>query len=518
MGENSCKVALTRTPIPPDNSSATPPFNGEQMFSFGGLASGLDTNTIIQQLVAIERLPIQQLEAQKATEQNRLDLVGTLSGLVKDLQSRAAALASSESFLSYTASVSQEGIANVSSTGEAQSGTHTLTVQALAQADRWAFDGVADPNANLASADGQSVSFTVNGTTYDVALTAASSSLYDISNAINDAAGDDVTASVVNAGTSSAPDWQLVLAADETGTDYALSGLSSTVAGLNIDGAMGSSNHVAQASNAVAIIDGITVERTQNTFDDVIEGVTIDLLSADPSQQVTIEVGADTEAITGRVQELVDAYNDVVSFINEQNAYTEEGGAGGALFGDNLLAQVKRSIDGALFDVDIATVQADTEGYSTLGLVGIDRESDGTLSVDSDKLASKLEGDLEAFVDLFADLDGFNNEGAAANTPGYYVDSGTTDSGLAASLDRAIDAMFGVLDNVGGATVSGIFDTREDAINARIERFSERIEARETYLIQYEERLVRRFTALEELMSGLNAQGMALQNALNGLN
>ena len=66
------------------------------MFTFGGLASGLDTNTIIQQLVALERLPIQQLEAQKAAEQSRLDLVGTLSGLVKDLQTRAAALATSE--------------------------------------------------------------------------------------------------------------------------------------------------------------------------------------------------------------------------------------------------------------------------------------------------------------------------------------------------------------------------------------------------------------------------------------
>ena len=62
------------------------------MFTFGGLASGLDTNTIIQQLVALERLPIQQLEAKKAAEQSRLDLLGTLSGLVKDLQARAAAL------------------------------------------------------------------------------------------------------------------------------------------------------------------------------------------------------------------------------------------------------------------------------------------------------------------------------------------------------------------------------------------------------------------------------------------
>jgi len=488
------------------------------MFTFGGLASGLDTNTIIQQLVALERLPIQQLEAKKAAEQSRLDLVGTLSGLVKDLQARAAALSTAQSFLSYTASISHEGIANVSATGEAQSGSHTLLVEQLAQADRWAFDGVVDPSVNLASADGESVSFTVNGTNYDVPLTAAASSLYDISNAINDAAGDDVTASVVNAGTASAPDWQLVLSSDETGEDFALSGLSSTVSGLSVDGTPGSPNHVAQASNAIAIVDGITIERSGNTLDDVLEGVTIDLLSADPAQQVTIQVGADTEAITSRVQDLVDSYNAVIGFINEQNAYTEDDGVGGELFGDSLLSQVKRTIDDALFNVDIATVQADTEGYSTLGLIGIDRENDGTLSIDSDKLSAKLNGNLEALMDLFADLDGFDNEGAAVNSPGYYVDSGTVDSGLAATLDRAIDAMFGILDNVGGTTIQGIFDTRTEAINARIERFNDRIEAREVYLIQYEERLVRRFTALEELMSGLNAQGMALQNALSGLN
>jgi flagellar hook-associated protein 2 len=488
------------------------------MFTFGGLASGLDTNTIIQQLISIERLPIHKLEAQKATEQSRLDLIGTLSGLVKSLQTNAAALSSSDSFLSYTASVSHEGIANVSTTGEAQSGSHTLTVEQLAQADRWSFNGVTDPSVNLASADGESVSFSVNGTSYNVPVTAAGSSLYDISAAINMAAGDDVTSSVVNAGTQSSPDWQLVLASDETGTDFAVSGLSSSIAGLTLDGTAGGPNHVVQASNAIVVIDGITIERATNNFNDVLEGVSIDLLSADPTQEVTIQVGADSEAITQKIQDLVDSYNDVVGFINEQNTYTEEGGAGGDLFGDNLLSQVKRSIDSALFDVDIATVQADTEGYSTLGLIGIDRENDGTLSVDSDKLSAKLDGNLDAIVDLFADLDGFDNAGAAENTPGYFTDTGTVDSGLASSLDRAIDAMFGILDNVGGSTINGIFDSRKDSINARIERFNDRIEDRETYIIQYESRLIRRFTALEELMSGLNSQGAALQNALSGLN
>ena len=110
------------------------------------------------------------------------------------------------------------------------------------------------------------------------------------------------------------------------------------------------------------------------------------------------------------------------------------------------------------------------------------------------------------------------NSGAAENSAGYYIDSGTADSGLASSLDRAIDAMFGALDNVGGSTINGIFDSRKDSINARIDRFNDRIEARETYIVQYEQRLIRRYTALEELMSGLNSQGAALQNALSGLN
>ena len=221
------------------------------MFTFGGLASGLDTNTIIQQLISIERLPLHKLEAQKATEQSRLDLIGTLSGLVKSLQTSAAALSSSESFLSYTASVSHEGIANVSTTGEAQSGSHILTVEQLAQADRWSFNGVTDPSVNLAFADGESVSFSVNGTSYNVPVTAAESSLYDISAAINMAAGDDVTSSVVNAGTQSSPDWQLVVASDETGVDFAVSGLSSSIAGLTLDGTVGGPNHVVQASNCL---------------------------------------------------------------------------------------------------------------------------------------------------------------------------------------------------------------------------------------------------------------------------
>ena len=57
--------------------------------SFSGLGSGLDTNAIVSQLIAVERIPINVLQGRKSTEQKRLDLVGQLGDLVKTLQDKA---------------------------------------------------------------------------------------------------------------------------------------------------------------------------------------------------------------------------------------------------------------------------------------------------------------------------------------------------------------------------------------------------------------------------------------------
>ena len=66
--------------------------------SFTGLASGLDTQAIVQQLVALERIPIQQIEFQKTVAKEKLDLIAALSDLVKGLQEKAAALATTNAF------------------------------------------------------------------------------------------------------------------------------------------------------------------------------------------------------------------------------------------------------------------------------------------------------------------------------------------------------------------------------------------------------------------------------------
>ena len=154
--------------------------------SFSGLASGLDTSAIIESLVTLERIPIQLLEAKKEAQQEKLSLVGTLKGHLETLKEKAEGISTLSGFLNFDVSASQEGVANFTTTGSAQAGSHTLTVLQVATADRYAFDGVADPDADLSAADGEALSFTVNSTNYQVNLTQAGSSLNEIASDIND--------------------------------------------------------------------------------------------------------------------------------------------------------------------------------------------------------------------------------------------------------------------------------------------------------------------------------------------
>jgi flagellar hook-associated protein 2 len=485
--------------------------------SFGGLGSGLNTGAIIDALLSIERIPIEKLEQRKEDEQKKLDLLNQLKGHVAGLREASSKIASLAGFLSYQATVSHEGYATISAGGSATAGGHTLRIDSLAASDRWAFDGVAAKDVDLATADGQGVSFTYDGVDYDVALTADASSLEEIAAAISDATDGVLSVSVVNSSTEAAPSWQLVIAGKETGADFRITDLASSIAGLTIDGTGAdlngvpqSVNHIAVGSNAVALIDGLQVTRNDNDFSGVIEGVSIQATTADPSTTISFTIEPDKESVQTTVQGWLDSYNKVVSFINAQSQYDEDDGPSGPLFGDSALRTLRSTLTSTLFGQSAAQAEGDVEGYGTLKLLGIDSAADGTLTINATKFSEKLDANLEAFADLFVDSDGFDNGGAAVGTPGYYQDT-TADSGLADDLMRAIDAIVKPYNDGNGNSYKGLFDARKQSINANIKLFEKQIEEREFRLEKYEAQLVAKFAALESTMARLNAQMSYLQ-------
>lgn len=490
--------------------------------TFAGLGSGIDSTQIINQLVALERIPLNALESQQKGVKSKISTLGTLKGYIKDLQAKAKGLGTKKEFLEFAVKPSAEGVATFSASGNAVAGNHSLSVTRLAAIDRWAFHGVASPTTDLADAAGQQISFDVDGTNYSVTVQQDQSSLNEIAGAINDLAGEKVQASVVNTGTSSTPSYKLVLTSAASGEDARISNIASTVAGLAItwtapDGAgvATSADNITAGNNAVALLDGLRVERETNEFNDVIAGVSINATAADPLKTITFSVEADKEAVTKKVHEFVDAYNKVIGFINTQNSYNEDAGPGGDLFGDSILDTVRSRVNSALFNVSLADVTADVEGFSTLSLIGIKKLNDGTLIVNDTDLEEKMADNLDAFADLFVDSDGFDNGGALENTAGYYTDT-TSDSGLAATLDRAIDRMMKTASGADGTVIKGVFDARTEKYNNDIKRYGKQIEAKEFYLDQFRTNLVTRFAKLEQLIGSLNAQGQSLQAALGG--
>lgn len=499
---------------------------GSSGISFSGLASGLDTTSIVNQLVALERIPIQLAEDQRDVQQDKLDKLSEFRGLVKALQNKADDLSTNDGFFQLSVSGANSDVAAVSAGSGADQGTHSIDVQQLAGVDRWAFDGVADPETELATADDQTVSFTVGDNSYEISFGTTDSSLNAIVGKINAEAGEDVSASIVNTGTDGSPSYQLVLAAKGTGEEGRIENISSGVDGLDInytaptaDGQSTSANNLTVGVNAVAIVDGLEVTRTDNDFSDVIPGVTVDIVG---EGLTTFTVEPNRDGIRGQLDSFVKAYNDVQSFINTQNTFTpaedDDGvGTSGVLFGDGVLSGVRSAIQRGLFNVPVEELLADTEGYSTLSNVGIQLDNDGLLSIDDDLFDEKLSANLDAFADLFVDSDGFErDENALENTPDYYVDT-TEDSGLFANLERELDRLFGSLptgdDDI---QLSGIFDLRKSTFQTNIDRINDDVTGKEARLEQFESDLILRFARLEELMAQLNSQGASLAASLGG--
>ena len=101
--------------------------------SFGGLGSGLDTNAIIQALLDVERVPINQLEAEKAGQQQKISLLGTFEGYVDSLRDKAKALSTLGEFLSVEAT--NKAVVATTNSGASVRPPLTTNTNAAASAD-----------------------------------------------------------------------------------------------------------------------------------------------------------------------------------------------------------------------------------------------------------------------------------------------------------------------------------------------------------------------------------------------
>lgn len=193
-----------------------------------GLISGLDTNTIISQLMALERQPLLKLQEQQNTANQQKSAFTTINTSLLALKTSMDTLASADSWAIKTATVSDPDVLSATATSETAAGTYSFRVRQLAQAGQLASAGYADADTTPVNPAGGSFDITVGARTETITL-GATDTLADVAAAIN-AEDMGVSAVVVNTGQGGTP-YRLVLTSEATGAANAAV-ISGDTAGL----------------------------------------------------------------------------------------------------------------------------------------------------------------------------------------------------------------------------------------------------------------------------------------------
>ncbi len=437
--------------------------------NFGGLASGIDTDSIVAALMGIEKQPLKRLESDKEYFTNRQAAFNTLDTKLKALLGKFEAIDSSKEVRAYSAKAASEEFFSVSASGSALPGSYNIEVQSLARQQKDVSDGSYE---SLSEANFTTGTLTI-GTT-DIVID--NDSLDSLVKKINDAnTGDNATgvaASVINDGTG----YRMVLTGEDASSAFSASITGGTTANGYADLTFSTTQTQSLAS---IVVDGVTITSGSNVFENAIPGVSLTVNKVHPTVGDTTVMGIteDVDAVKTKIKDFVTAYNAVITNISSQK--DSDWGR------DSGLMSVKRNLQKML------TSPVATGGsLTTLSQLGLKTQKDGTLTIDNKILEEAISTNMGEMDRLLAGGDGI--EGIATKFKTYLKSVTDRSDGLAATRQVSTDRT-------------------QKTIASNITKMEARLEKREALLRA-------QFDSMELLISSLNSTGSYLTQQLNLFN
>ncbi|WP_449466853.1 flagellar filament capping protein FliD [Stenotrophomonas humi] len=460
-------------------------------FGYGGIGSGLDISGMVSQLVAADRKPADNaLNLQQSKAKLQLSAIGTVKSAFDTLKTALEALKANTAFDTRTVTASKSGtdeilsasvslIENVTGKTAAANGTHVITVESLATANKWIADTSVPKTQTFAAG---TLTLTVGTGDKQKTLNIEvekGDTLTTIRNKI-DATGrkEGVQSTLISSGDNQ----YLSIAQEKSGTANAIQ-LSYAGSDPGLTALVGSMTEHTQATDAKLTIDGVSVVSSENTITDAVPGLTLNLKKEGTS---TVTISTDVAAATKVMQDFVTAYNAALASINGATKYDAENKEPSALTGDAQMrgasSQLRAMMSGVLKDLSAAGLDPKTLGLQTRGYPN----ADGSLVLDTTKFGAAL-----------------------ASQPEKIRQAITGDLGGAGKL-------FGVVDGYVNTTVGkeGAFVSRTKSLNANLTDIDKRRKALDTRMEGVAERYKKQFLALDSLMGKLSQSSAALQQQL----
>jgi flagellar hook-associated protein 2 len=449
------------------------------MITSAGVGSGLDVESIITKLMAVEKAPLTALQTRQTTYNSEISALGQVKSDLSALQDAVKAFSTSSGVNAYQATVADNTVATASADSTAVAGSYSVEVQQLASTHKLLSAAGADASAGgtLTIAVG-SVSggvFTAGSAAVNVTINAGAT-LADVASSIN-AADAGVNATVIH-GTSGD---QLVVTSQTSGAAGQVKISSSDLPALTYDPATATGNMTQKTpgQDAIVMIDGIQIADTSsNTVTNAITGVTLNLVDTNIGNPTTLTVTTDTSALTTKLNAFVTAYNNLTSLVKGLTGYDTTTKNAGALNGDSTVTQALSDLRSAIFTIPSGA----SSSYQTLSSLGIQFQSDGTLKLDSATLQTAMD----------------TNYAAVAATVSSY--GGALNASLTSMLD-----------------IEGPIATHTAGINNMISDITDREDQLTTQLTAIEARYRAQFTALDTLVAQMQTTSSYLTQQLAAL-
>ena len=502
----------------------------------GGLASGMDIDKIVGDLMKVERAPIDKLKQKKQLLEWQRDAYRDMNRLLNDLDRMIFdGVMRQSTFLQKKVTSSNENVVTATSTPSASNQTVEISnIEKLATAARWTSEaiektggGAVDVNASLASQfDGVPTTLSFQATkpgsttpeTVSISIDPNTDTLNTLINKLNSNATlgvrafyDEHTKKMVITKNETGEGSSIKITAGQDFLQKQLKFQVETVGGKNF-----LQQDAGTGQNAQFTINGLETERPSNTF--TINGMTYTLKNTHTGT-VTISSTTNTDAIFNSIKSFVDKYNETIDEINKKLKETryrdyqpltdeqreqltekqaekwEEKARSGILRGDSILSNALSSMRQALY----RKVEAASEGFQQLAQIGITTTANylegGKLIIDEAKLKQKIEENPEAVYRLFS------NNGEGAN------------KGIVLQLRDEIKKTIKSIEDKAGNTLK---TSNQYIIGKSILDLDTRISAAEDRLKRVEDRYWKQFSAMEKAVQRANSQSMYLMNAFGG--
>lgn len=472
-----------------------------------GVGSGLEVESLITQLMALEKRPLTLIDKKEASYQAKVSAYGTLKSSLSELQAAAKKLSTIDSFSPVKAAVADTTILSAATTSTAVAGTYNIEVQNLAESQKLLSTGYATSKSVVGTGTltfsfgsygpgaGDDIEFTANPDKQSKTVTigAGNNTLEGVRDAINKA-GIGVTASIINDGTANGN--RLVFTSSDTGTRNALRiEVGETgdpgLARLAYDGSTATSTgaggmmQTVAAEDAIIKVDNVLITKPSNVITDAIQGVTLTLSKETANNTTTkLSLQRDTGSVQSAIENFVKAYNSTMGTIGSSIAYDVATGKGAVLNGDS----TTRTIQTQLRSLFSTAAPGAATGTAFLSDIGITFQRDGTLGVDSAKLSAAVSDPSRDVSKLFATTD--------------------TGNGYAYQLDVIVGKILSPVGILAGSTENlntsiKNLDKQRDALNLRLDAAEKRYRAQ--------------FTALDSLISSMQSTSSYLTQQLASL-